>query len=378
MRRSPNIMHGLLLWLCLSLALPGLARAQPAPVRHTVGPLSGPSAVALTPITGQHPQRPPFAQPPAVASSSTEAYTASVYLPLTVRPFPVDLSSKQDSLRFYREQYLPAEGVSIAWTGNYSQCAPGTTDADFRSAVVRRVNYFRAMAGVPNDIVLTEEYNRKAQAAALMMSVNGTLSHYPTADWLCYSADGADGALHSNLALFSRGPLTIDAYIKDIGASNAAMGHRRWILYPSTREMGVAEVPEQNDYWGSNALWVVDTYYYYPRPHTRHVFVAWPPPGYVPYPVVYARWSLSYPNADFSEATVTMLHAGHAVSLVLEPVRNSPGDNTIVWVPFDMSSTQTWSRPQGDTAYTVMVGNVLVDGIAQDFNYDVVVFDPDP
>ena len=73
-----------------------------------------------------------------------------------------------------------------------------------------------------------------------------------------------------------------------------------------------------------------------------------------------------------------MLHAGHAVSLVLEPVRNSPGDNTIVWVPFDMSSTQTWSRPQGDTAYTVMVGNVLVDGIAQDFNYDVVVFDPDP
>jgi hypothetical protein len=134
--------YTLLLWLCLSLALPGLARAQPAmpaTVRQTADLRSSPSAVASIPITDQNEWRAPLPIHQQDAASSTAAYTASVYLPLTVRPFPVDLSLKQDSLRFFREQYLPAAGASIDWTGNYSQCDPGTTGADFRPAVVHLI-----------------------------------------------------------------------------------------------------------------------------------------------------------------------------------------------------------------------------------------------
>ena len=38
----------------------------------------------------------------------------------------------------------------------------------------------------------------------------------------------------------------------DPGAGNTFVGHRRWVLYPPTRTMGVGDIPAQ-----SNALYVV-------------------------------------------------------------------------------------------------------------------------
>ena len=53
---------------------------------------------------------------------------------------------------------------------------------------MNRINYFRAMAGVGDDITFDSTYNTKAQAAALMMSANQALSHSPPADWDCFSS----------------------------------------------------------------------------------------------------------------------------------------------------------------------------------------------
>ena len=50
------------------------------------------------------------------------------------------------------------------------------------------------MAGVPNLRSLSDTYNLKAQAAALMMSVNRALSHSPPSTWICYTPEGAQGA----------------------------------------------------------------------------------------------------------------------------------------------------------------------------------------
>ena len=41
----------------------------------------------------------------------------------------------------------------------------------------------------------------------------------------------------------------------------------------------------------------------------RDGFVAWPPPGFVPYQTVYPRWSFVLRGADFTNATVTMQRA---------------------------------------------------------------------
>ena len=128
--------------------------------------------------------------------------------------------------------------------------------------------------------------------------------------WLCYTGDGANAAGNSNLAIGGAGPAAISLYILDNGSNNTAVGHRRWILYPQTQTMATGDVSASGGYPAANATWVFDSNYGGPRPDTRDGFVSWPPPGFVPYPTVWNRWSFSYPNADFAAATVTVSSNG--------------------------------------------------------------------
>ena len=50
-----------------------------------------------------------------------------------------------------------------------------------------RLNYYRAMAGVPATVTFSDTYNAMDQQAALMMSANGQLSHSPPTTWTCYT-----------------------------------------------------------------------------------------------------------------------------------------------------------------------------------------------
>jgi hypothetical protein len=97
----------------------------------------------------------------------------------------------------------------------------------------------------------------------------------------------------------------------------------------------------------------------------------------MPYQVVYPRWSFSYPEADFSAATVVMAAESANVNVVLEAVREGFGDNTLVWIPLGLRDGDRWPRPQTDTRYTVTVSNVLIDNVSHEFTYEVIVFDPD-
>ncbi len=311
-----------------------------------------------------------FADLTYTSSTTTTRY---VYLPLVQRASLVNPQNRQESASFYLQQYLSSEGVPIGWTGDHNNCNTGNTGQQFLDAVLRRINYFRMMAGVPS-VTLRDEYNRKAQAAALMMSVNRKLSHSPAPDWLCYSSDGAEAAGSSDLFLGVMGWDAISGYILEGGV----VGHRRWILYPQTREMGTGDIPSTQNYPAANALWVFDGNMWGPRPTTRNEFVAWPPPGYVPYQVVNDHWSFSYPQADFSSATVTMASGGANVPVALEAVSTGYGENTLVWIPLGLNSGGTWPKPQTDTTYTVNVQNVVIGGQSRNFTYHVIVFDPTP
>ena len=323
----------------------------------------------------------PLEMPQEVNSQPVPATVSIRRGGLTVNP-----QNRQQSLDFYQTYYLPSEGAEIGWTGDHGSCNPGITSQAFRDAVTLRINYFRAMAGVPADITLNETYNRKAQQAALMMSVNGQLSHNPSSDWECYTEEGAEGAGSSNLGIGTNGASAVADYIHDFGINNTFVGHRRWILYPQTKQMGTGDIPSVSGYWQSNALWIFDEKTFKdPRPETREEFVAWPPPGYVPYQVVYPRWSFSYDKADFSETTVSITSEGSSVSIVQHSVTYDYGENTIVWIPRGLSSGSLWPQPTKDKTYNVQVSNVLIDGTPRNFEYDVTVFDltvptptPDP
>ncbi len=286
----------------------------------------------------------------------------------------VDPKNRQEAIDFYYRYYVQAATPELAWTGNHDACNPGSTSSEFRQAVLARINYFRAMAGIPADIAFNDEYNRKAQSAALMMSANRQLSHTPSTDWRCYSAEGAQAAGSSNLFLGVFSVRAIDGYIEDPGGGNQALGHRRWLLYPQTQQMGSGDVPSANTYQPSNALWVFDSNLWEERPATRDGYVAWPPAGYVPQQLIFPRWSLSYPGADFANATLSITSNGQPINAKILPVHNGYGENTLVWEP-ELPVQQAGAN-QPDVAMLINIGNALVDGQSISFSYSITQFDP--
>ncbi len=276
----------------------------------------------------------------------------------------------------YNNTFAPTNSVAMGFTGNVASCTPGTVSQAWRNAVTTRVNWFRGMAGIPMGITLNNTWNAKDQQAALMMSRNQALDHTPPSSWLCYTADGYEAAGKSNLCYLSgygnTDPGCVALYMRDDGSNNAAVGHRRWIIYPQSTTMGTGDIAESSPYPRTNALWVIDNATIgNARPATRDTFVGWPNKGYVPYQVVPSRWSFSYPAANFSGATVSMTRNGVNVSLTLEPVSNGYGENTLVWIP-SMAS----GNPGSDATVNVTISNVLIGGTPQSFNYQVIIFDP--
>jgi hypothetical protein len=285
----------------------------------------------------------------------------------------VDIDSRERSRTFFNAVHFASENVDPGWTGDAGACLAGDVSAESREAVRLRVNLYRAYAGLPADIAFAEEYNRKAQQAALMMSANGSLSHFPPASWKCYGPEGAEAAGKANLSLGYFGPAAVDGQMRDAEDKNEAVGHRRWLLYPQTRTMGTGDIPGQGAFKSANGIWVQDGNYGTARPATREEFTAWPPPGYVPRPLAFSRWSFSYPDADFSNARVAMTLDGDPLTIRIDSDNaKGLGENALTWTP----SGALPERLERDAVYQVAIDGTAVKGVSRSFAYRVTVFDP--
>ena len=143
--------------------------------------------------------------------------------------------------------------------------------------------------------------------------------------------------------------------------------------------MGTGAVPgDGQTFPGTNATWVLNVV---ARPADAPAATSWPPSGFVPAPLVFRRWSFSYLNADFTNATVQVSKNGVPQSVTPEAVEYQSnadgtgqfeGDNTLVWeLPANVVSAVA------DESYDVTVGNVLIDGVAQRLKYTVTSINPD-
>ncbi|MFZ6743332.1 DUF4214 domain-containing protein [Undibacterium sp. JH2W] len=304
----------------------------------------------------------------------------------TLPPLLLDTQNREMIRNAYNTLYSQSDNVAMNWTGDYAAGKAGTVSTQYQDATLLRINLIRAMAGVPANVVFDPVYSAKSQQAAFMMSANGQLSHTPPSSWKFYTADGAEAAGNSNLALGNAGPDAIsNGYLGDSGSNNAAVGHRRWLLYPQTLAMGSGSVPGSasssgagnNSLYSANSLWVFDKNAAAQRPKLRDDFIAWPPKGYVPYPVVYGRWSFSYKDADFSNTRVSISKAGVSIPVNMETQAKGYGENTIVWLLQGTTDGSKASKPASDEAYEVTVSDVRISGALQTFSYKVIVFDPD-
>ena len=285
-----------------------------------------------------------------------------------VNGFTVSPNVRSSVVSFYENVYLPTFSVPIGWTGNPATCAAGSTSQDYIDASFDLINYYRAMVELP-PVVNDTSKNASSQEAALMMSVNNSLSHSPPMGWQCYTSAGATAAGSSNLALGAAGPRAVDLYIRDPGSGNSAVGHRRWILNPPRASFGIGSVGGATR--DANALWVFAGTT--SRPSTD--IIAWPPRGFVPYRLVYPRWSFSLnsaPNANFSAASISMQENGVPVVLnIVSSSTNGYGDNTLVWEPSGLA----FSAGQADRAFDIVVSNVSNAGQSV-YSYRVTVIDP--
>ncbi len=278
---------------------------------------------------------------------------------------PVDNSARQSAKKLYEDLFLASQSTpsDIAWSGNEPGCDPGDVPQATKDKIFMRLQYFRNAAGLNNTISENDTKSMKAQQAALMMDANNQLEHFPPNSWKCFTDDGKEGAGNSLLTL-TRNAEAITSYIKDQGANNGPVGHRRWLLWPRLAEIGIGNTDQ------ANAIWVLGNAG--TPPSDAPEFIAWPPEGYVPDAVVYPRWSFSIAGADFSTASVSVRDlSGNTISLQTEDLSTVYGDPTIVWVPdgIDLNSEE-------DRAYTVNINEVTIDDELVDFEYQVILFDP--
>jgi hypothetical protein len=280
-------------------------------------------------------------------------------------PTPTVPSARDSVVTEYNTNYLGSAVTTLGWTGNVSGCLAGTVPDDVNAKVLQRIKYFRKMAKLPTDITFDAAKNAKCQQAALMFKANNDLDHYPPSSWTCYTADGYTAAGSSNIALGMHSSEAISGFIEDFGSNNLSAGHRRWLLYSKSKVMAHGSTDN------SCAIWVTgnsgNTPLFTPE------FIAWPPKGYVPAPVVYPRWSFGIPGATFTNATVAMKDPNNAAMTVnvISSTQTGVGDNTIVWEPTGVNTTST-----SDLKYHVTVSNVSVGGSTKTYDYDVTIIKP--
>lgn len=302
----------------------------------------------------------------------------------------IDTTNRAQVIAAYESAFgLGAVGVDMQWNGDTSMCLPGTTSAEWRQSVINRINYYRAMAGVPAIVTESVDLSAMAQAAALSNaaeteqrlasgeSIQGVISHALPTDRPCYSSVAGEAVAASNLFVGLTGPAAIDGYMVDPGPGNTSAGHRNWLLHPPSIHVGIGGVPAlDSPGYANDVLYVAGPGFWDPNPALRRADggVAWPAEGFMPGELLAPRWSFSLRGADFSGATVHVASNGSAIPVEVDH-QSLAGHNyapfaSLVWVP-DQARINT--NPAIDTNYDVTITGVKVADVEQLIRYSVTI-----
>lgn len=290
----------------------------------------------------------------------------SVVLPTEASAAPRVDATSADAVRSAYRDYQRQRAVPLGWTGSVTGCVAGAPSAAYQQTILNRVNIMRGIAGL-EPVTFSAAFNTQAQAAALIMEANSMLTHYPDNSMACWTQQGADGAGTSNLFLTwgsAANPSLemadpIAGYMDDLGASNAPVGHRRWILRPNMQTMGSGSTQR------ANALKVIGGY---GGPATRQL-VTWPSAGYFPSQFVPTsrRWSIQSLDLGLAAAGVTV--RGPNGPVATKVVHRD--DDALVWEVPNLPAVEG----QGVARYTVTVTGIADGGGTRTHTYDVNVID---
>jgi len=314
---------------------------------------------------------------PVIYTVTAEDSTTKTTYTVTISYQISELEAAQND---YNNSYIGTKAISINWTGNVSGCNAGDISSTVRNNVIKRVNYFRRMVGLPDNITLNTSQSQKCQEAALYMIANHTITHYPNASKNCYTTGAADAAEHGNLAVsfgYSTEELSnhsvnaVTGYIKDPGAGNEIVGHRSWVLSPKLSALGTGSCINTSDNnWSANCLMWGDNL----NGSSNIEYVAYPPNGYIPSCLVFPRWSFSVTGANFDNANITVKDKnGNTVNVNVIARETMPfgsmPDSRIVWEPAGNFPDEITE----DTEYSVIITGVA-NAPKSTYDYTVKIF----
>ncbi len=256
----------------------------------------------------------------------------------------------------YNENYLTSNvnDELLAWTGAYKKCIAGRISDTAQILFLKRLNYFRRLAGLPDDCILSDTLNYYCQKAALIMAASDDLSHNPDGSWKCFSMDGQTGASHSNLGLGYHSTSSLSGQIRDDGLFNTSVGHRRWILLPNRRVFGHGSTDNSMSLWTLSTSFIDNQNYSDSLMSAYSIeYVTFPPADYSPMEFNHYRWSFSMTEADFSKAKVEVYYNGKAVNVRIELIKQGYGLNSIVW-----TSGLTFIQNDKEPKVKVKISNV--------------------
>ncbi|MCD9020590.1 S-layer homology domain-containing protein [Cohnella silvisoli] len=194
----------------------------------------------------------------------------------------------------YSHPFITEPAISKPYT-------PGSLRADYIQDGVNAVNFYRFLSGLPDDVASTAALNLQAQYGSVLLASFGRLSHHPspqpadmpkdfydkgyksTSQANIYSSYGFDDHIAAR---------SIDAYMEDSDTDNLDLvGHRRWILNPPLKNVGIGLAVGVED-WKYSALQVFD------KSRTEKIdyeYIAYPAQGAFPIEVFKSgyAWSVS-------------------------------------------------------------------------------------
>lgn len=271
-------------------------------------------------------------------------------LPTTDSNDPTDPTSvsnpeREKAVKDYQDNFLGSAVSNPGWTGDVNSCKAGSVPTDTHNKVAKRINYFRRMVGLNDNITLDPSKFEMLQKSSLIFLANRNLSHTPPNTWKCWTEDGKTGAGISNISYGNHSVNAVFSQMRDDGANNIHVGHRRWILYSKATQFSHGSTSN------SMSLGVLG----FEKGNTKvPEYIAYPPKGYVPQKLIFNRWSFSIPKAIFKNAKVSMSGPNGNIPLtVVSRNKTRYADNTIVWEPQNITKNS-----EKDVEYTITISDV--------------------
>jgi uncharacterized protein YkwD len=257
------------------------------------------------------------------------------------------------------------------WSGSVSGCNPGDISANGRENALRIVNLYRWLADL-SAVTTDDNYNKKAQACALIMKANNQLSHTPPNTWTCWTQEGADGAKSCNIST-GPGVSSVDGYMIDPG-NPTTIGHRRWILSNMFGPTGLGSTD------GASCLWTMGAGTMWPGGNKAgsKPWMAWPAPGAIPYQAIRVSmyggfqissldntgWTIQSDTINLSSAQVSVTADGQDLKVTVTQLLGGYGSTYAL-----RFNPDGWQTAAGKT-YTVSV-----TGTSTPISYQVEVVD---